>query len=66
MIEKAQPGSTNTEDIKESIQKIEILTNLYKRKRMSTSEYIRQIHESLSKLTTERDYLEYLKSIGQQ
>lgn len=64
MEKKYEPGSINTKAITESIQSIEIVTKLYKRKRLSTENYIKSVHESLSKLTTQRNYLEYLKNIG--
>ena len=62
---KNEPGSINMVKVTESISSIEFLTKQYKRKRMSTENYIKLVHENLSKLTTQRDYLEYLKNIGQ-
>ena len=44
---------------------IEVLTSQYKKRRMSTQEYIKLVHENLSHLTTQRNYMEYLNSIGQ-
>jgi hypothetical protein len=60
-----EPGSVNVKEIIESIKTIEMLTSRYKRKRMSTEDYLLHMNESLSKLTSERNYLEYLKHIGQ-
>ena len=62
---KTEPGSVNVKKITESTTAIENLTTQYKKKRMSTEKYIIQVHENLAKLTTQRDYLEYLKHIGQ-
>ena len=62
---KYEPGSINMVKVKESITAIEFLTKQYKKKRMSTESYIKLVHENLSKLTTQRDYFEYLKNIGQ-
>jgi len=65
MEKKNEPGSVNVKKITESTTAIENLTTQYKKKRISTEIYIKQVHENLSKLTTQRDYLEYLKNIGQ-
>lgn len=62
---KREPGTINMVKVKESISAIEFLTKQYKRKRMTTESYIMQVHENLANLTTQRDYLEYLKNIGQ-
>ena len=32
---------------------------------MNTEDYIKSVHESLSNLTTQRNYIDYLKNIGQ-
>lgn len=60
-----QAGSVNVAKIQESVKSIEILTSQYKKRRMSTQEYIKLVHENLSHLTTQRNYLDYLNSIGQ-
>jgi len=60
-----QAGSVNVAKIQESVKSIEVLTSQYKKRRMSTQEYIKLVHENLSHLTTQRNYLEYLNSIGQ-
>ena len=65
MEKKNEPGSVNVKKITESTIAIENLTSQYKKKRISTEKYIIQVHEKLAKLTTQRDYLEYLKNIGQ-
>lgn len=62
---KYEAGSVNTVKIKESIKSIELLTSQYNKKRMSTENYIKLVHEKLANLTTQRNYLEYLKNIGQ-
>lgn len=65
IMEKKEPGTINVAKIKESVNAIEFLTKQYKRKRMSTEQYIKSVHENLSHLTTQRNYLEYLNNIGQ-
>ena len=60
-----QAGSVNVAKIQESVKSIEVLTSQYKKRRMSTQEYIKLVHENLSHLTTQRNYLDYLNSIGQ-
>lgn len=62
---KYEAGSINVAKIRESIKTIELLTSQYKKRRMSTEDYIVLVHESLSNLTTQRNYLDYLKNIGQ-
>jgi len=62
---KETTGTINVAKINESIKSIECLTSQYKRKRMTTEQYIKNVHENLSNLTTERNYFEYLRSIGQ-
>lgn len=62
---KTQVGSVNVKEINQAVKSIEMLTNQYKKKRMSTDKYIQSMRESLSKLVSERNYLEYLKNIGQ-
>ena len=60
-----KPGSVNVKEIKQAVSEIELYTSLYKRKRLSTENYIKNVHLSLSKLTSQRDYFEYLRNIGQ-
>lgn len=64
-MEKKEPGSINVAKIKESVKAIEFLTKQYKRKRMSTEQYIKNVHDNLSNLTSQRNYLDYLNNIGQ-
>lgn len=60
-----KPGSKNVKDINKSIKRVESLTEQYKKKRISTENFIKEVHISLSKMTSERDYVEYLSNIGQ-
>lgn len=60
-----EPGSVNVKEITEAVKSIEFLTQQYKRKRMSTESYIQSVHENLLRLTSERNYWDYLKNIGQ-
>lgn len=60
-----KPGTKDVKSINESIDRIEGLTKRFKRNKMSTKDYIKEVHISLSKLTNERDYIKYLESIGQ-
>ena len=62
---KPEAGTVNVKVIRESIKSIEVHTSLYKKKRITTENYIKALHDSMSKMTTQRDYLEYLKNIGQ-
>lgn len=62
---KYEAGSVNVAKIKESIKTIEMLTSQYKKRRMNTESYIKLVHENLASLTTQRNYLDYLKNIGQ-
>lgn len=65
MTKKQEPGSVNMKEISESIKTIEMLTIQFKKKRINTDKYLSLMNESLSKLTSERNYVEYLKHIGQ-
>lgn len=65
MENKKEIGTINVPKINESVKSIEYLTSQYKRKRITTEQYIKSVHESLSNLTTHRNYSEYLKHIGQ-
>jgi hypothetical protein len=64
MTNKNEPGTVNVKVITESVQSVEKLTQMYKRKRLTTESYIKLVHESLSKMTSQRNYWEYLKNIG--
>jgi hypothetical protein len=58
-------GTKNVSTIKESTKNIENLTNLFNRKRLSKEEYISRVNKKLANMSDERDYIEYLKNIGQ-
>lgn len=58
-------GSKNVKMVNESTKRIEALTAQFKRKRMTTENYIKEVHMALSQMTSERDYIEYLTHIGQ-
>ena len=58
-------GSKNVKIMNESTERIESLTTEFKKKRMTTENYIKEVRLALSKMTSERDYVEYLTHIGQ-
>jgi hypothetical protein len=58
-------GTRNVVAEKEAIKTIEILITRYKRRRMSKETFIKKINQNLAKFSDERDYIEYLKNIGQ-
>ena len=58
-------GSKNVKNDKESLKRIDDLTSGYRRKRMNTDDYIREVNIVLSGLSDERNYIEYLSNIGQ-
>jgi len=58
-------GTKNLVAINKSIKNIELLTEQFKRKRITTDNYVKEVHIALSRLTSERDYIEYLSNIGQ-
>lgn len=58
-------GTKNVISEKESIETIQTLTDLFKRKRITQEEYILKVNQNLAKLTNQRDYIEYLINIGQ-
>lgn len=58
-------GTKGISAIKESTKNIENLTNLFKRRRLSKEEYISRVNKNLSNMSDERDYIDYLKNIGQ-
>lgn len=58
-------GTKGISAIKESTKNIENLTNLFKRRRLSKEEYISSVNKNLSNMSDERDYIDYLKNIGQ-
>lgn len=65
MSEKKEAGTFNYMKTHEAIRNIEYLTKRFKRNRMSTEKYIMEVNQNLSNMTTQRNYLEYLKNIGQ-
>ena len=58
-------GTRNVVAEKEAIKSIEFLITRYKRRRMSKVTFIKKINQNLAKFSDERDYIEYLKNIGQ-
>lgn len=58
-------GSKNVVAIDKATRNIEQLTELFKRKRLTKEEYIREVNQSLASMTDERNYIEYLVNIGQ-
>jgi hypothetical protein len=62
---KTEAGTVNVKVIRESIKSIELYTSLFKKKRITTEKYIKALHDNMSKMATQRDYLEYLRNIGQ-
>ena len=60
-----KPGSKDTKSVSESNKRIGILTERHKRRRISTENYIKEVHIALSQMANERDYMEYLSNIGQ-
>lgn len=58
-------GTKGVSTIKECTKNIENLTNLFKRRRLSKEEYISRVNKNLTNMSDERDYIDYLKNIGQ-
>ena len=58
-------GSKNIVAINNSLDRVDALTKQFKLKRISTENYIKEVHLALSGLTDERNYIEYLSNIGQ-
>lgn len=58
-------GTVNYVDKQESIRRIELITERFRKGRMNTDDYIVQVNESLQKLASKRDYINYLMNIGQ-
>jgi hypothetical protein len=58
-------GSKNIVAINNSLDRVDSLTKQFKLKRISTENYIKEVHLALSGLTDERNYIEYLSNIGQ-
>lgn len=60
-----ETGTKNIKEIDNSIKRIETLTNLYKKKRLTTEVYVMEMYKELMNLNSTRNYCEYLKRIGQ-
>ena len=58
-------GTKNVGAVRDSIKSIEKLTEQFKRKRINQDQYVIKVNQNLASMTSERDYLEYLKNIGQ-
>ncbi len=58
-------GTISYIDKQESIKRIELITERFKKGRMKSEDYIIQVNESLQKLASRRDYINYLMNIGQ-
>ena len=58
-------GTASYVDKQESIKRIELITERFRKGRMNTDEYIVQVNQSLQKLASKRDYINYLMNIGQ-
>ena len=58
-------GTVSYVDKQESIRRIELITERFRKGRMNTDDYIVQVNESLQKLASKRDYINYLMNIGQ-
>jgi hypothetical protein len=58
-------GTRNIVAEKEAIKSIEFLITRYKRRRMSKENFIIKVNQNLAKFSDERDYIGYLKNIGQ-
>lgn len=60
-----ESGTVSYVDKQESIRRIELITERFRKGRMNTDDYIVQVNESLQKLASKRDYINYLMNIGQ-
>ena len=58
-------GTVSYVDKQESIRRIELITERFKKGRIKSEDYIVQVNESLQKLACRRDYINYLMNIGQ-
>ena len=54
-------GTVNYVDKQESIKRIELITERFRKGRMNTDDYIIQVNQSLQKLASKRDYINYLE-----
>lgn len=62
---KSETGTYNWIEQKQALKNIELFTERFKRNKISTEDYIKNIHLNLLKLSNKRDYYGYLESIGQ-
>jgi hypothetical protein len=58
-------GTVSYVDKQESIKRIELITERFRKGRMNTDDYIFHVNQSLQKLASKRDYINYLMNIGQ-
>ena len=54
-------GTVSYVDKQESIKRIELITERFRKGRMNTDDYIIQVNQSLQKLASKRDYINYLE-----
>jgi hypothetical protein len=62
---KEDPGTFNYLKVHEAIRNIEYLTKRFKRNRINTERYIQEVNQNLANMTSQRNYIEYLRNIGQ-
>lgn len=65
MAEKETKQTMNMKEVNEALHSIKILTDQFSKKRMTTANYQKEMTEQLIRLDSKRDYMEYLRSIGQ-
>jgi hypothetical protein len=65
MNEKKEAGTFDYVKTHEAIRNIEYLTKRFKRNRMTAEKYIIEVNQNLANVTTQRNYTEYLRHIGQ-
>lgn len=57
-------GTKNVVAIKGSTKKIEDLTAQFKLKRINYEQFVEGVNLAMSVMTSERDYVEYMRNIG--
>lgn len=57
-------GTKNVVAIKGSTKKIEDLTAQFKLKRINYEQFVEGVNLAMSEMTSERDYVEYMRNIG--
>jgi hypothetical protein len=57
-------GTKNVIAIEKATESIEMLTKLFKTKRISYEKFVEGINLNLSNMSSKRDYIQYLKNIG--